>query len=200
MLKGIILLLLACSVKAQVFNIDNCKILEYAKEQEQYWPDDIAIFNDKNDKVYLDKIEDKPILVVFWATWCSYCVNEMASLDVLKKDFKKLPLEILAISEDYAGLTVIDKFYEDRQIRHLDVLYDWRFQLFNALKLNNLPYAFLIDRNKKIILSFEGLVKWHNPQIRQLLLSYIPGNLPMPQNTYKENFISLKVKSQPINK
>ena len=106
----ILLLLFNFDAIATITEYGNAKITTYPSKLQQYFPDSIALFNDKGEKFFLDKIEDKPILLVFWATWCMHCVKEMASLDILKKDFRKLPIEILPISEDYQGVQVVRKF------------------------------------------------------------------------------------------
>src|SRR6476659_1930590 len=69
-----------------------------------YWPDEIPLFDDKGDKYYLDKIEDKVILVMFWASWSTYCLDAILDFDLLKKDFRKLPIEIISVSEDHQGV------------------------------------------------------------------------------------------------
>jgi thiol-disulfide isomerase/thioredoxin len=179
-----------------VINHGKCKITKYPPKQQKYWPDDIEVFNEKNEKYYLDKIEDKPVLIVFWATWCTYCLKELPSLDVLKKDFRKIPIEILAISEDYQGVESIQKFYQENEIRHLGLLYDYKFKLFGALNMTGLPYAFLLDQNKKIVLTFDGAVSWHDDFIRNMILDYVPGNPQEPKNTYRKEFLTQPNKSK----
>lgn len=191
----IILLFFNCNALAAIEQYAQAKITKYPRQMQRYFPDSIALFDAKNEKFYLDEIEDKPILLVFWATWCMHCVKEMASLDVLKKDFRKLPIEILAISEDYQGTPAVKKFYAIQEIRHLDILHDYKFKLFSALNLTSLPYAYIIDENKKIVLSFDGSVSWHDPKIRQIILDYVPGNQVMPQNTYKAELLTLSAKN-----
>jgi thiol-disulfide isomerase/thioredoxin len=123
----IILLLFNFDATATITEYGNGKITRYSSKLQQYFPDSIALFDERSEKVFLDKIEDKPILLVFWATWCMHCVKEMSSLDVLKKDFRKLPIEILPISEDYQGVEVVKKFYKNQEIRHLKILHDYKF-------------------------------------------------------------------------
>lgn len=150
-----------------------------------YWPDEMPIFDVDGDKYYLDQIEDKTMLVMFWASWCMHCRQDMKEFDLLKKDFRKLPIEILAISEDYQGIKAVKKFYSDNNIRHLNIFHDYKFKLFHTLGISNLPYTFLIDNNKKIILEIEGQTKWIDEKVREMILDHIPGNHVMPNNTSK---------------
>jgi glutathione peroxidase-family protein len=191
----ITLLLFTIPASGEVINYGTWKIIKHPPRSQKYWPDDIAVFDDKGEKYYLDKIEDRPILIVFWATWCTHCIKEMPSLDVLKKDFRKLPIEIIAISEDYQGMEIVKKFYEANEIRHLGIFHDYKFKLFGELNMTGLPYAFLVDQNKKIVLSFDGPILWHDDVLRRTILNYIPGNPPEPKNTYKEEFLIKPIKN-----
>jgi thiol-disulfide isomerase/thioredoxin len=183
-----------CKVTAMIREYKNAKTIKYSEQKQRYFPDSIELFDEKNEKFFLDKIEDRPILLVFWATWCAHCAKEISSLDVLKKDFRKLPIEILAVSEDYQGIDTVKKFYQMQEIRHLNILHDYRLKLFSALNLTSLPYAYIIDENKKIVLSFDGSTSWHDPKVRQIILDHIPGNPVMPQNTYKAESLTINNK------
>mgnify|MGYP001811572137 CR=1 FL=1 len=74
-------------------------------------PSEASFYNKDNKKEYFDQYEGKTSLLVFWATWCSSCIQEMNQLDLLKKDLKKLPINIIALSEDYSGIDSIKEFY-----------------------------------------------------------------------------------------
>jgi thiol-disulfide isomerase/thioredoxin len=88
---------------------------------EPYYAPDVNFFDENGDKIFLDQFEGKTVLLVFWASWCGACVSEMPSLDVLQKDFRKLPLEIIALSEDYLGVEAVKKYFASQEIRHLKI-------------------------------------------------------------------------------
>jgi len=46
------------------------------------------------------ELEGKPLMVFFWATWCSTCAREMPELQRLYNTYKGKGLEILAVSLD----------------------------------------------------------------------------------------------------
>jgi thiol-disulfide isomerase/thioredoxin len=178
---------------AQVIDYGSWRVTKHQQKEQKFWPEEIAILDEKNQPYDLSTIEDRPILVVFWATWCTYCVNKIPSLDILKKDFKQLPIEIIAVAVDYQGLSIIKEFYQQHNIKHLAIFYDANFRLFKALNVTGLPSAFLIDQNKRILLSFEGAVSWDDPEVRKMLLNYIPGDFDEPKNTYNHSNIINKM-------
>jgi thiol-disulfide isomerase/thioredoxin len=148
-------------------------------------PDSIIFFDDEGNKYSLDKFEGKTILLVFWATWCSACTHEMVNLDVLQKDFRKLPFVVVPVSQDYQGIEVIKKYYKNNDIRYLPIYHDFKNQLFKAFAIVGIPTAILIDQDGKMLISFVGNINWYDEAIRSLLVSKIPGNHLEPKNSYQ---------------
>ncbi|WP_394355813.1 TlpA disulfide reductase family protein [Candidatus Trichorickettsia mobilis] len=148
-------------------------------------PDDVAFFDENGQKHFIAEFDGKTLLLTFWATWCASCTKEMPDLDMLQKDFRKLPFAVIAVSQDFQGIPVIKKYFEKNEIRYLDIYHDYRNQLFNAYAVVGLPTSFLINQEGKIVLSFTGIIDWYNDEIRQMILSHIPGDPPEPKNSYK---------------
>lgn len=158
-------------------------------------PDEIAFFDENGKKCFLDQFESKTILVVFWATWCSSCVKEMPDLDWLQKDFRKLPFEVVTVSQDFQGIDFIKKFFKTHELIHLKIYSDYQNQLFKAFSVIGLPTSFLINSQGKIVMSFAGATNWYDQGIRDLLLLHIPGNPEVPKNSYKVQDLDKAVKS-----
>ncbi|WP_375359537.1 TlpA family protein disulfide reductase [Candidatus Tisiphia endosymbiont of Neophilaenus lineatus] len=159
-------------------------------------PDTVVFFDDKGEKYSLDNFEGKTILLVFWATWCASCIKEMPDLDVLQKDFRKLPFAILPVSQDYQGIEIIQKYYKDYDIRYLPIYHDFKNQLFKAFSIVGLPTAILINPDGKMLVSFVGTINWYDEEIRNIILSNIPGNHPEPKNSYREQTLNQQVNKQ----
>jgi peroxiredoxin len=159
-------------------------------------PDDIPIFDKDTEKHYLEEYEGKTLLIVFWASWCSSCAQEMIDLDILQKDFRKLPFEVVPISEDYNGIKAVENFYKMHGIRHLQVLHDYRNQLFKAFAVVGVPTSFLVTPEGMNIGNFKGVVSWHDDDVRKILLSHIVGNPSEPKNSYKTQSLNQIIPSQ----
>lgn len=154
---------------------------------------EVNFFDKEGNKIFLDQFEDKTILIVFWASWCGSCVEELPSLDGLQKDFKKLPFEIIAISEDFKGVEVAEAHFDKYGIRHLKLYHDYKNSLFKAMSVVGLPTAFLVDPEGRIKVIFKGNTKWHDDSIRDILLSEIPGNPEAPKNSYITTSLNKKI-------
>jgi thiol-disulfide isomerase/thioredoxin len=179
------------------FNIAYAKELESSFKYKQLQSfdviDDVPLYDLEGKKHYLEEYEGKTILLVFWATWCSPCVNEMVDLDLLQKDFRKLSFVILPVSEDYAGIEVVKKFYDGYDIRHLLLLHDYKNSLFKAQGIAGLPTSILINGDGKAVGMFTGSVNWYDENVRNILLSHISGNPAVPKNSYKDQSLNQRM-------
>jgi thiol-disulfide isomerase/thioredoxin len=179
------------------FNIAYAKELESSFKYKQLESfdvaDDIPLYDLEGGKHYLEEYEGKTILLVFWATWCSPCVNEMVDLDLLQKDFRKLSFVILPVSEDYAGIEVVKKFYDSYDIRHLAILHDYKNSLFKAQGIAGLPTSILINGEGKAVGMFTGSVNWYDENVRNILLANIQGNPVQPKNSYKGQSLNQRI-------
>ncbi|KJW05681.1 TlpA disulfide reductase family protein [Rickettsia argasii] len=160
-------------------------------------PDNIIVFDEEKNQYSLDQFEGKTILLVFWATWSAPCVKEMPDLDMLQKDFRKLPFSVIPISEDYQGVKVVKEYFKSYQIRYLPIYHDYRNELFKALGVVSLPTSILIDPNGKIVTSFVGNTNWYDEKVRDTILSAISGNYPEPKNSYNEQSLNKPAKPLP---
>lgn len=166
---------------------------KYEKYSPKAVPDEIPIYDKDSEKHFMEEYEGRTILLVFWASWCAPCAAEMLDLDMLQKDFRKLPFKVIAVSEDYQGIKAVQKFYEENEIRHLDIFHDYRNELFGAFEVVGMPTSFIITPDGKNVGIFKGVVNWHNEDVRKILLSYIPGNPEEPKNSYKDNSLNQTV-------
>jgi len=103
------------------------------------------------------------VVLNFWATWCAPCVKEMPQLDRLKNFLKADGIEVLALSEDRAGATLVDKFFRINEIRNLDVLIDRAGKVMRGSKIRGLPTTLLIDAQGREIGRVQGISEWDSP-------------------------------------
>jgi thiol-disulfide isomerase/thioredoxin len=158
-------------------------------------PDDIAIYDALGKEHYLDEFESKTILVVFWATWSTSCVNDLIALDELKKDFRKLPFEVIPISVDYLDNKTIDEYFKKHNIRHINSYHDRNNKLFKAFSVVGLPTSFLISFDGEVIASLQGNVNWYNDSIRELIFSYIQTDFALPKNSYQDKSLNYSIRN-----
>lgn len=120
-----------------------------------------TLFFDKKDAARsLAAYKGRGVVVNFWATWCAPCVREMPALDRLSKLLKGAGIDVLALSEDRPGASLVEKFYKTNAIRNLEVLIDKGGKVLRASKVRGLPTTLLIDANGLEVGRLLGAVEW----------------------------------------
>ncbi len=54
-------------------------------------------------KISLSDLKGKPVMVVFWASWCHYCAQEAPSIEALYQQYHPKGLEVLGVGTDDAA-------------------------------------------------------------------------------------------------
>ena len=104
---------------------------------------------------YLNK---GPVLINFWATWCSPCKKEMVFLDEFERRYKDNGLSILSISIDSQKSLAHVRSYIRANNYTYDVFLDPNRQVFKKLNGNLMPTNVLIDKDGKILWRHYGYI------------------------------------------
>ncbi|AZL15894.1 TlpA family protein disulfide reductase [Rickettsiales endosymbiont of Stachyamoeba lipophora] len=123
----------------------------------------------KNEQINFEKYDENVLIVHFWATWFQPSYLELQELDQLQKDYRKKPLKVIAISEDFKDLEIIKDYYKKYNIKHLEIFVDPKNALFKKMLIKSLPFSFIVDKNYNIIEILPGTVNWKDPKIRKSL-------------------------------
>jgi peroxiredoxin len=126
----------------------------------EFWGQKAAdfTFKDVNDNTHkLSDFRGRPVLVVFWATWCPPCREEIPGLINLRKTYDANSLAIVALSNEEA--MTVKEFASERGINYIvagiaDAILPEPFGLVNGI-----PAGFFIDPNGVIKLATEGLMR-----------------------------------------
>lgn len=124
---------------------------------------------DSDRSVTLSDYKGKIVLLNFWATWCSPCIEELPSLVQLQERWKDKGVVVLAVSID-VDENGYHKFIRDHGVNLLTVRDDK--QMSSSLYgTTGWPETFVIDRDGNIRRKFVGAVNWNSPDIDRYLSS-----------------------------
>lgn len=121
---------------------------------------------------------DGAALISFWATWCKPCINELNNVnDNLEDWLKEANIKVYAISiDDSRSVGRVKSFVKGKK---------WAFENFTdenadlkrALNVNNVPHAFIVDKNGKILWQHTSYNPGDEEEYFEVLKKVISGEL-----------------------
>ena len=128
---------------------------------------DFAVQDLEGNTVQLADTAGDVRLVVFWATWCPPCREEIPLLNELHAEYRDRGLHILAISDESED--VLRAFGDRHAMVYSNLVDDG--QAYEAYRPPGLPMAILVDGEGQIRDTFNGKTPREalEPKIRELL-------------------------------
>ena len=116
----------------------------------------------------LEDYRGRVVLVNFWATWCAPCLEEMPSIERLRRSFDARRFTVLAVNVGQ-GPRVAAEFAEKLGLGGFHVLLDREMKVSKAWGARVLPATFIVDPDGKVRYSHFGAIDWSRPDIRALI-------------------------------
>jgi thiol-disulfide isomerase/thioredoxin len=127
-------------------------------------------------KVQLSALKGKVVLVNYWATWCEPCIDEMPSIERLRKKMKGRPFEVLAVNYGESADRV-SAFIAKMKLS-MPVLLDPYKNSVDAWKVRGLPMTFLVDAAGRVRYWSFGESDWSEGEalrVVEKMVSEAPG-------------------------
>ena len=144
---------------------------EYAKPPSPI--PDISFTGADGRALTLEDFRGKVVLLNIWATWCPPCVREMPTLDRLQARLGGPRFEVVALSQDRGGLTLVSRFFERLKLNHLEIYIDRTGRSRVALGVSGLPTTILIDRDGNEVGRMIGPAEWDSDAAVAVFRHYI---------------------------
>jgi thiol-disulfide isomerase/thioredoxin len=104
-------------------------------------------------------------IVNFWATWCPPCIEEIPSLNRLKKKMEGLPFELISINYAEDNKT-IREFMKAVNVE-FPVLLDDKGDFAKKWSVISYPSTFIIDAKGNIKYGVNAAIEWDDPAVIQ---------------------------------
>ena len=108
---------------------------------------------------FKEAVQQGPVIVSFWATWCKPCQSELEALKDLEDSWKN-KVRIIAVSIDDARAMAKVKSLVKGKKWPFEVLLDPNKELYKAFNISAIPHVLVIN-DKKVVWTHSG---------------YMPGN------------------------
>lgn len=140
---------------------------------------DVALKSLNDETIHTGSIENdgKPIIIAFWATWCTPCKNELNAIDELYIDWQEeTGVKLIAISVDDQRTASRVIPYVDSRAWEYEILLDPNGDFKRAMGVNNIPHTFLIDGNGKIVYTHNNYAPGDEYELYDQILNLTQSN------------------------
>ena len=103
-------------------------------------------------------LEEKVVILTFWATWCGPCRREMPEIEAIWQKFKDRSLVVIGVHPSSSPFDEVKEFI-DKNKYSFPIAYDSKNQIIDAYRIRAYPQQVLINK---------GVVR-HNVCVEQLL-------------------------------
>jgi len=129
-----------------------------------------AFTTDGGKKInFSDLLGTRALLVNFWTTWCTPCLEEMPSMDRLQGRISRDQLLILPLVRDGKGLSEAIRFYRTHEIRNLPAAADRFGKISHDHHIGPVPQTLFVDRQGLVKGLLIGAVDWESKPLLELL-------------------------------
>lgn len=111
----------------------------------------------------LSDLKGKVVLLNFWATWCPPCRGEIPSMMKLNSFMTGKPFQMVAVSIDEGGKSVIESFFKQSGFSLPTYLDESGFAA-KSYGITGVPESFIIDKQGILVKKIIGGFAWDSPE------------------------------------
>ena len=114
--------------------------------------------------------DGKPMIINFWATWCSPCKRELNNIhDVYEDWVDETGVKLIAISMDDSRNMHKVKPYVDSKAWEFEVYIDPNQDLVRAFKVINPPHSAVVDGSGNIVYEHNGYSEGDEDELYEIV-------------------------------
>ena len=128
---------------------------------------------DGDEITFKELVNEGPLLVHFWAMWCSPCKKEMYHLDKLLKKYKKYGLNVVCVNTDKTRSIPKAKAYTRQKRYSLKIASDPSLNILKRLNVNVMPTTFIFNNKGEVLYKREGYISGDERQTEEFINSIL---------------------------
>ena len=123
---------------------------------EDYEAENFTVLDSSLNEVELYDLIGKPIVLNFWATWCYYCKIEMPHFEAAAEKYTDVVFMMVNYTDGENETVESASAYIEEEGYTFPIYYDTSLQAANAYAVQAFPTTVFIDRDGRIIKTYEG--------------------------------------------
>ena len=152
-------------------------ITSYAQSNKNTIPS-VVVQKLDGSKFNTSEIENdgKPIILNFWATWCSPCKRELNNIAEMYDEWQdETGVKLIAISiDDTRNMAKVAPYVNGKGWDY-EVYIDPNGDLKRALSVNNIPHTFLLNGDGEIVWQHNSYTEGDEYELFELVLKLSEG-------------------------
>jgi len=128
---------------------------------------DFTLPNPDGKKLSLKDYRGKLVFLNFWATWCTFCLEEMPAMERLYREFKDQGFEILAVNVKDKRSDAL-AFVKKLKLS-FPIMMDPEGEIGLLYGAFGMPATYLIDEKGMVLARLWGPADWYSPGARNLI-------------------------------
>jgi peroxiredoxin len=119
----------------------------------------------------LEDYRGKVVLLNFWATWCAPCLEEMPSIERLRRSLDPRRFAVAAINVGEGPAAV--RGFAEKMGLGFDFLLDRDLKTSKAWGARVLPMTFVVGPDGVVRYTYTGAIDWSSPEVRKAITALI---------------------------
>lgn len=117
--------------------------------------------------------KNKLTVISFWATWCSPCKKELDAIKDLYPEWKKLGVELVAITiDDAQALNKVKPLVAQKGWSYT-ILSDQNKDMLRLLNFQSIPQTFVVDATGNILYTHNGYAPGDEYELEKKLKEFL---------------------------
>jgi len=139
------------------------------KDSELTQTQRFSLVNSNNESVTLEEVlsKNKVVLINFWATWCTFCVEEMPDLIRLQDKYQARGFTILGVNEGESAQEV-SAFVKEMGL-NFPVALDSDGAVARNYGVVGIPISYLINSAGKVLGEYHGFTSQLTSDVEQAI-------------------------------